>query len=119
MVPVCPQQEIVTMMKSFEDVQDYGKQGFEAWVASATAMTKGFQAVAAETAEYSKKSFEKGTAAFQEIMAAKSLDNALAVQQRVAQETYKGFVDQLNKFNELYAAAAKEAYNPSRRRLRS
>ena len=43
---------------------------------------------------------------------AKSLDGALAVQQRVAQETYKGFVDQMNKFNELYAAAAKEAYRP-------
>ena len=39
---VCPQQEIVTMIKSFEDVQDYGKQGFEAWMASATAMTKGY-----------------------------------------------------------------------------
>ena len=65
------------MIKSFEDVQDYGKQGFDAWMASATAMTKGFQAVAAETAEYSKKSFEKSTAALQEIMAAKSLDRAL------------------------------------------
>jgi phasin family protein len=100
------------MIKSFEDVQDYGKQGFEAWVASATAMTKGFQAVAAETAEYSKKSFEKGTAAFQEIMAAKSLDRALAVQQGFAKDAYEGFVGQLNKFGELYAAAAKEAYKP-------
>jgi phasin family protein len=100
------------MIKSFEDVQDYGKQGFEAWMASATAMTKGFQAVAAETAEYSKKSFEKGTAALQEIMAAKSLDRALAVQQGFAKEAYEGFVGQLNKFGELYAAAAKEAFKP-------
>ena len=100
------------MMKSFEDVQDYGKQGFDVWMASATAMTKGFQAVAAETAEYSKKSFEKGTAALQEMMAAKSLDRALAVQQGFAKEAYEGFVGQLNKFGELYAAAAKEAYKP-------
>ena len=100
------------MIKSFEDVQDYGKQGFEAWVASATAMTKGFQAVAAETAEYSKKSFEKGTSALQEIMAAKTLDSALAVQQRVAQETYKEFVEQLSRCGELYRAAAQQAYKP-------
>jgi hypothetical protein len=33
-------------MKSFEDMQVFGKEGFEAMVASSTAMTKGMQAIA-------------------------------------------------------------------------
>jgi hypothetical protein len=39
------------MIKSFEDFQAIGKDGFDAYVASATAMTKGFQAIAAEAAD--------------------------------------------------------------------
>ena len=48
------------MIKSFENFQAFGKEGFEAYVASATAMTKGFQTIAGEMADYSRKSFEKG-----------------------------------------------------------
>ena len=109
------------MIKSFEDVQVYGKEGLEAYMASATAMatamTKHFQAFAAETADYSKKSFEKSTAAFQDILAAKSLDRALAVQQGFAKEAYESYVGQLNKFGELYAAALKDAYEPIKNQL--
>ena len=55
------------MMKSFEEFQSFGKDGFEAYVASSTAVTKGVQAMAQETAEFSRKSFEKGTAAFEKL----------------------------------------------------
>ena len=37
------------MIKSFEDFQAKSKEGYEAYVASATALTKGFQAIAKET----------------------------------------------------------------------
>ena len=53
------------MIKSFEDFQAFGKDGFETYVASATAMTKGLQAIAAEAADFSRKSFEKNTEVFQ------------------------------------------------------
>ena len=39
------------MMKSFEEFQTFGKDGFEAYVASSTAVTKGMQAIAQETAD--------------------------------------------------------------------
>jgi hypothetical protein len=43
------------MMKSFEDIQTAGKEGFEAFTASTTAMTKGYQTVAQEVADFSTK----------------------------------------------------------------
>ncbi|MCB1378223.1 MAG: phasin family protein [Alphaproteobacteria bacterium] len=100
------------MIKSFEEFQAFGKDGFEAYVASANAMTKGLQTIAQETAEYSRKSLEKGTAAFEKASAAKSFDKAFEVQQAYAKESYEAFVSQMTKLNELYVATAKEAFKP-------
>jgi phasin family protein len=100
------------MMKSFEEFQSFGKDGFEAYVASSTAVTKGMQAMAQESAEFSRKSFEKGTAAFEKLTAAKSVEKALEAQQAFARESYEALVAQMTKFNELYMNTAKEAFKP-------
>ncbi|MBK8771699.1 MAG: phasin family protein [Rhizobiales bacterium] len=99
-------------MKSFEDMQVFGKEGFEAMVASSTAMTKGFQAIAQEVADYSRKSVEMGQGAFEKATAARSFERVLEVQQGFAKEAYESFVAQANKLGEMYSAAAKEAYKP-------
>jgi hypothetical protein len=100
------------MMKSFEEFQTFGKDGFEAYVASSTALTKGFQAIAQEAAEYSRKSFEKSSSAFEKMSAVKSFDKAVEAQQAFAKESYESFVAQMTKMNELYVATAKEAFKP-------
>ena len=100
------------MMKSFEEFQTFGKDGFEAYVASTNALNKGFQAIAQEAAVFSRKSFEKGTAAFEKLSASKSFDKALEVQQSLAKESYESLVAQMTKLNEMYIATAKEAYKP-------
>ena len=100
------------MMKSFDDVQVYGKQGFDAYVASANALTKGFQAIAAEAAEYTKKAFADSSAAAEQLVASKSIEKAIEVQQGYAKKAYEGFVAQATRINELYLAAAKDAYKP-------
>lgn len=99
-------------MKNFEDIQNFGKQGFEAWVASATAMTKGVQAVAQEVAEFSRKSLELNTQTFEKAVGARSVERVVEVQQGYAKEAYETAVAQANKLGELYAAAAKDAYKP-------
>ena len=100
------------MMKSFEEFQTFGKDGLEAYVASSNALTKGFQAIAQEAADYSRKSFEKGTAAFEKLSAVKSFDKVVEAQQAFAKESYESFVAQMTKMNELYINTAKEAYKP-------
>jgi phasin family protein len=100
------------MIKSFDEFQTIGKDGIEAYVASATALTKGFQTIAQETADFTRKSFEKSTAAFERAAATKSFAKALEVQQGYAKEAYEAFVAQLTKMGELYVATAQEAYKP-------
>ncbi|MEM7424948.1 MAG: phasin family protein [Pseudomonadota bacterium] len=100
------------MIKSFEEAQNWGKQGFEAYVASATAWTKGLQGIATEVADYSRKSFEEGTAMVEKAVAAKSFDKALEVQQGYVKSASEAYVGEMTKLGEMYKEAAQEAYKP-------
>ena len=64
------------MLKGFEEFQKVGKDGFDAAVKSFGEMNKGFQAIAAEVTDYSKKAFEDGTRAFEQLIGAKSVEQA-------------------------------------------
>jgi hypothetical protein len=102
----------VAMLSSFDDVQKFGKDNVEATMRSFGAASKGFQAIAAEVTNYSKKSFEDGTAAVERLMGAKTLDKAIEVHSDYVKSAYEGFVAQATKLGELYADIAKETYRP-------
>jgi hypothetical protein len=99
-------------MFKFDDIQAYGKNGYEASMASTAAMTKGYQSIAQEVADFSRKSFEKNTAVVEQAIAVKSFDKVLEVQQAFAKESYDTLVAEAAKISEIYVAAAKEAYKP-------
>ncbi|MFN3892831.1 MAG: phasin family protein [Beijerinckiaceae bacterium] len=100
------------MFKSFEDLQKYSKDQMEAATAASATITKNVQAIAAETTEYSKKSLESATAAFEKLIASKSLDGAIQVQTDYAKSAYEAFVAQNKKIGEMYAGLAKEIMKP-------
>jgi hypothetical protein len=75
-------------------------------------VSKGWQALATEFADYSKKSFEQTTSAFEKLLGAKSLDKAIEVQSDYVKTAYEGFVSQTTKIGELYTDLAKETYKP-------
>jgi hypothetical protein len=101
-----------TMLKNFDDVQKYGKDNMDATMKVWGQMSKSVQAIAAETADYSKKSFEEGSATLEKLFGAKSLDKAIEIQTAYAKSAYEGFVAQATKLGELYADLAKETYKP-------
>jgi phasin family protein len=100
------------MVKNFEDIQKLGKDNMDATMNSLGAWSKGFQAIAVEMADYTKKAFEDGTAATEKLMGAKSIDKAIEVQSEYVKSSYENFVAQATKFGELYAGLAQEAYKP-------
>jgi hypothetical protein len=99
-------------VKTFEDMQKLGKDNMDAAMQSFGAVSKGFQAIAVEVADYSKKAFEQGSAAAEKLMGAKSLDKAVEVQSDYVKSAYEGFVAQATKLGELYADLAQETYKP-------
>ena len=100
------------MVKNFEDLQQVGKENVDVALKSMGALSKSAQAIAVEVADYSKKSFEDGTAALEKLFGVKSLDKAIEVQTDYAKTAYEGFVAKASKIGELYADLAKETYKP-------
>ena len=95
-----------------DEVQRAGKDGFDAAVSSFGEANKGFQAIAAEIAAYSKKSFEDGTRAFEQLIGAKSFEQAFAIQSQYAKTAFEAYVTQASKIGELYVDLARSAYKP-------
>ena len=79
------------MIKNFEDVQKIGKDNMDASMKSFGAVSKSFQAIAVEAADYAKKAFEESTAASEKLATAKSLDKVMEVQADYLKTRVRGF----------------------------
>jgi len=99
-------------MVKFEDFQVYGKEQFDAAVTSAGTFTKGLQAIASAVSDYSKKSFEDGSAFVEKLAGVKSLDKAIEAQTDYVKSAYETLVTESTRIGEIYADLAKEAYKP-------
>ena len=100
------------MLKNFEDFQKFGKDNVDTCMKQFGTVSKGWQAIATEFADYSKKTFEDGSAALEKLFGAKSLEKAIEVQSEYVKTTYEGFVAEATKLGELYTDLAKETYKP-------
>lgn len=100
------------MTQTFEDAGKYGKEFMDTGLKSFASLSKGFQAIAVEATEYTKKSFETGSAALEKLVAAKSLEKAIEIQTDYAKTAYEGFVAETTKIGDLYAELFKDAYKP-------
>jgi hypothetical protein len=100
------------MAQTFEDAGKFGKEFVDTGLKSFASFSKGLQAIAAETTDYTKKSFETGSAALEKLVASKSLEKAIEVQTDYARTAYESFVAEATKIGELYAELFRDAYKP-------
>jgi hypothetical protein len=102
---------LMSTMQQF-DLQKFGQENLDTVMKTFGSVSKGAQAIAVETADYAKKSFEQSTATFEKLVGAKSLDKAMEIQADFVKTSFEGFVAQSTKMGELYQAFAKEAFKP-------
>jgi phasin family protein len=100
------------LQKANDDFQRMGKDNFDAVVRSYGELNKGFQAIAARMTDYSKQTFEDATRAFEQLVAAKSLESVIEIQSQYAKKAYDTWVAEASKLGEMYAAVARDAYKP-------
>jgi hypothetical protein len=100
------------MFAQFEDVQKFSKDAVENASKSFGVWTKGSQAVAAEVADYSKKSLENVSSAAEKLVGVKSIEKAFEIQAEFAKSAYEGFVSHATKVGELYQNLARDAFKP-------
>lgn len=100
------------MINNFQDFQKLGQTNVDTAVKLLGDWNKGWQAIAAEFSDYSKRAFEDGTATFEKLLAAKSLEQAFEIQSSFAKRAYDDYVQQLSKIGAMYSDLAKDAYKP-------
>jgi len=102
---------------NLDEFQKLGQHNMDAAMKVLGEWNKGWQAIAAEVTDYAKRSFEEGTATFEKLLSAKSLEQAIEIQSGFAKRTYDGYMHQLSKIGGMYAELAKEAYKPVEKAL--
>lgn len=101
-----------TMTNYVDDFQKMSQDNLESAMANAGVVSKVFQEIATESADFSKKAFEEGSATAEKLMSVKTFDKALEIQSEYAKNAFEGFVAQATKVGDQYAALAKELYKP-------
>ena len=99
-------------MKGYEEFQKAGQENFDTAVKNLEEVNKGFQAIASEVTDYTKKTIEDSTAAFEKLMGVKSVEQAIEIQTGFAKKAYEDYISQASKLGEMYVTLAKEAYKP-------
>ena len=79
-------KEFEEFQKAGEQFQKMGKGGFDAAVRSLGDMNKSLQAIVAEVTDYSKKTVEDSTRAFEQLMGAKTVEQAIEIQSQYAKK---------------------------------
>ena len=106
------EEGVEKMSKGLEDASQFGQDNVEAVVASGKVMAKAAEEMNAEIMAFSKKSYEDSMAAAKELSSVKSVSEFFEMQTTLAKSSFEGFVAEATKLNEMYAAAAKEAFAP-------
>ena len=100
------------MLQPFANLQKLGQDNLEATMKAAGAFSNNAQAIATETADFARKSFEQSSATFEKLVGAQSLDKAIEVQTAYAKGTYESLVAQSSKMGALYTALAADTFKP-------
>ena len=104
-----------------QQAQDRLQSGFEAASRSFTEANKGFRAVATEMTEYSKAAFDDVIRTWEQLIGAKSLEQAMQIQSDYAKRAYENHMAELSKLGQMYmgmVSDASKSVEEASRRLR-
>ncbi|MCM2397600.1 phasin family protein [Rhizobium sp. S95] len=99
-------------MFNFDEANKKGKEAMDALLKNYAEIGKGFQAIATEASEYSKKSFQDASTFVETLAGAKSVESAFELQTTFLKSSYESFVAEATKMGEMYADLAKTVYKP-------
>src|SRR5262245_38396657 len=92
-----------------EEYKRLGKESFDAATRSFGEMNKGFQALAAEMTDYSKRTFDDVFRAWEQLLSAKSVEQMIEIQSQYAKKAYDTHTSEMSKLGEMYVAMARGA----------
>jgi phasin family protein len=103
--------------KGYGDFAALGKENVEAVIRSGSIMVKGFEILGREVAAYTRQALEGNVATTQAVLGAKSLNEAVELQNDYARKSFDQFMAESAKLTELSVKVANEAAAPIQARV--
>jgi len=104
-------------LAALSEVSAFGKQNVEAWLASASAAQKGFEALSARTVAFQRQALENQVTAAKSLMTSKSVQEFVEKQNEYAKGAFEAYVAELSSVSDLIAGVAKETLQPINERV--
>ena len=101
-----------SVQKANDDLQRMSKDNYDTMLRSYGELNKSIQSIASSWTDYSKRSFDDATHTFEQLIGAKTLEQAFEIQSEYAKKAYEGWMAQASKLTEMYAGMARGAYRP-------
>jgi hypothetical protein len=95
-----------------QEFQNAAQSGFEAATRSFGEANRGFQAIAAEMMDYSKKAFDDAMRTWEQLIGVKSLEQAVEIQSQYAKRVYENHMAELSKLGEMCTGMVRDASKP-------
>lgn len=105
-------ENIDRSMAALSEASAFGKQNVEAWLASAAAAQKGFEALSARTVAFQKAALENHVAVAKTLMGSKSVQEYVEKQNQYAKTSFEAYVAEITSMSDLVAGVAKDALAP-------
>jgi hypothetical protein len=106
------------MINSFQDFQKVSKVEMNDYLEAMGEWNKNWQSIATEMTDYTKRSFEDGTATFQKLSSARDMQQVMEIQTDYAKRAYENYMEQLSKIGAMYQSFAKDTFKPVERAFR-
>jgi len=100
------------MKASTEEFQRASKASLDAVLRAWSEAGRGIQTITSEVTEYSKRAFEDATRAFEQLIGARSVEQAFEIQSQYAKKAYDAHMAALTKLGEMYVNVTRSAFKP-------
>lgn len=94
------QSVIEKTLKGYEELSSFGYGNFEALAAMSRAAAKGFEAIAQQASDFSRRSFEEAEAAFRGMTSVSSPNELVQLQNEFAKAQFDSVVSEFSKLSE-------------------
>ena len=110
-------ENIDRSLAALSEVQAFGKQNVEAFIASATATQKGFEELSTRTVAFQKQAVQNHVEAAKSFMTSKSVQEFVEKQNDYAKSSFEAYVAELTSLSQLVSGFTKDAMQPLNERV--
>jgi phasin family protein len=110
-------QSMEKALKGLDEMTTFNKSSVDAFVRSASAASKGFEAIGTEVFAYSKQSVEDAMTAAKAAMGSRSVQEFIEINTVFAKSAFDTYVGRVTKLGEMATSTAKDTFEPINGRM--